>query len=186
MMPESRAKGFIVENVSKSFRGVHAVNGVSLHLRPGETVALVGPNGAGKSTLMQLMSGVDRIDAGAILVDGARADGLAPERIAALGVGRTFQTSRVFPALTIWDSVLIGRQLSLLRGEGRTLIDPLRESLSVLFGLPFWRRRVARQEAVAEATLKLFGDRLWPKREAQASSLSYANRRRLEIARAGG
>ena len=102
---------------------------------------------------------VDRIDAGAIFVDGARVDGLAPERIAALGVGRTFQTSRVFPALTIWDSVLVGRQLALLRGEGRRLIDPVRETLAVLFGLPFWRRRVAYQEAVAEATLKLFGDR---------------------------
>ena len=177
------SKGLVAKGLVRAFGGVRAVNNVSFVLRPGETLALIGPNGAGKSTIVQLLSGVERPDEGRIQVDGTRIDGLAPEKILRKGVGRTFQTSRVFPALSVWDSVLIGNQCNALRASGGRLLDPFSEVVGVLFRLPFWRRRVAEQAAEAEAIIKLFGDRLWPRRNDPAFSLSYANRRRLEIAR---
>src|SRR5262245_28047331 len=87
-----------------SFGGVTAVDGVSLNLHRGELLGVIGPNGAGKSTLIQLITGFARLGGGAIRLAGERIDGLSPEAIAAHGVARTFQTSRVFPGLSVWDS----------------------------------------------------------------------------------
>lgn len=177
-------QGIHVQGVSRHFSGVRAVDDVSFNLARGETLALVGPNGAGKSTLIQLISGIERLSGGHIWVDGRRIDRLPPERIARLGVGRSFQTSRVFPALSVWDSVMLGTQARLLRRPGsRYLINPLYELLAGLVPLPAWRKRVQEQEAIVRETLQLFGERLWPRRSQPAFSLSYANRRRLEIAR---
>lgn len=176
--------GLAVQDVSRHFSGVTAVDCVSLALEPGETLALVGPNGAGKSTLIQLISGVDRISSGRIFLNGRRIDRLPPERIARLGVGRSFQTSRVFPALSVWDSVMLGTQANLLSGgHGKILANAAHEVLAIMFNTSGWRRRIERQEAIARETLQLFGDRLWPRKDQPAFSLSYANRRRLEIAR---
>ena len=173
-----------LESVSRHYDGVKAVDDVSLTLPPGETLALVGPNGAGKSTLIQLISGVAGLTSGRIWLDGKRIDKLPPERIARLGVGRSFQTSRVFPALTVWDSVMLGTQARLLgAGERGWLKDPFSELMASLLPTPSWRRRMAEQEDVVRDILQLFGDRLWPRRDQPAYSLSYANRRRLEIAR---
>jgi len=180
----STMQGIHVQGVSRHFDGVKAVDDVSFSLAPGETLALVGPNGAGKSTLIQLISGIDRLSGGHIMVDGRRIDRLPPERIARLGIGRSFQTSRVFPALSVWDSVMLGTQARLLRREhGRFLVNPLYELLAGLLPLRGWRKKVEGQEAIVRETLQLFGDRLWPRRHQPAFSLSYANRRRLEIAR---
>ncbi|CAM5485612.1 ABC transporter ATP-binding protein [Eoetvoesiella caeni] len=176
--------GLAVQDVSRHFSGVTAVDCVSLALEPGETLALVGPNGAGKSTLIQLISGVDRISSGRIFLNGRRIDRLPPERIARLGVGRSFQTSRVFPALSVWDSVMLGTQANLLSGgHGKILANAAHEVLATMFNTSGWRHRIERQEAIARETLQLFGDRLWPRKDQPAFSLSYANRRRLEIAR---
>ncbi|QIM47991.1 ABC transporter ATP-binding protein [Pusillimonas sp. DMV24BSW_D] len=177
------AAGFHVDHVSRHFSGVKAVNDVTFTLAAGETLALVGPNGAGKSTLLQMMSGVERLTSGFITLNGRRIDHLPPERVARLGVGRSFQTSRVFPALSVWDSVMVGTQAPLLRTGSGLLVNPLHELFATLFGTAGWRARVQAQEALAEETLKLFGERLWPRRHQPAFSLSYANRRRLEIAR---
>ncbi|MDE1190891.1 MAG: ABC transporter ATP-binding protein [Arachidicoccus sp.] len=191
--PGSTQPGLHVQGLSRHFSGVKAVDDVSFDLLPGEILALVGPNGAGKSTLIQLVSGVERPTAGRILLGDVRLDGRGPERIARLGMGRSFQTSRVFPALTVWDSVRLGTQAGLLRGGGTMhkdpgsghgrLSNPLAEIAGELLGLPGWRRRRAEADARAETALKRFGDRLWPRRDQPAFSLSYANRRRLEIAR---
>ena len=176
--------GLVVEKIGRAFGGVRAVDEVSFTLRAGETIALVGPNGAGKSTVVQLLSGVSRIDTGRIFLNGRRIDRLLSDRIARLGLLRSFQTSRVFPALSIWDSVRVGTHAALLRGRGgHGLISTPFALAGALFGLPSWRGRLAGQDARAEAALKLFGDRLWPRRHDPAFSLSYANRRRLEIAR---
>lgn len=178
-------KALRLENVSRHYEGVKAVDDVSLALPPGETLALVGPNGAGKSTLIQLISGVASLSSGRIWLDGRRIDKLPPERIARLGVGRSFQTSRVFPALTVWDSVMLGTQARLLsegRASGR-LKNPFGELMASLLHTPGWRRQVQEQETVVHDILQLFGERLWPRRHQPAYTLSYANRRRLEIAR---
>lgn len=176
-------EALVADHISRVFGGVRAVDDVSFRLSAGETVALVGPNGAGKSTVVQLLSGVSAVDGGRILLGDRRIDRLPADRIARLGLLRSFQTSRVFPALSVWDSVLVGTHASLLRRGEHGLIGTLPTLAGALFGLPFWRRRVSAQEARAEAALKLFGDRLWPRRREPAFSLSYANRRRLEIAR---
>lgn len=177
-------KGLVVRNVSRHFKGVTAVGDVSLVLSPGETLALVGPNGAGKSTLIQMITGVERVSSGHIFLNGRRIDRLPPERIARLGVGRSFQTSRVFPAMSVWDSVMLGTQARLLsNGPGKMMTGTAHEVLAILFNTAGWRRRVERQERVAREALQLFGDRLWPSKDQPAFSLSYANRRRLEIAR---
>lgn len=175
--------GFQVNRVSRHFSGVKAVNEVTFTLAAGETLALVGPNGAGKSTLIQMMTGVERLTSGQIHLNGRRIDRLPPERIARLGVGRSFQTSRVFPALSVWDSVMVGTQAKLLQTTTGFLADPVHEIFATLLGTNGWRQRVQAQEAIAEDTLKLFSDRLWPYRNQPAFTLSYANRRRLEIAR---
>ncbi|WP_130357529.1 ABC transporter ATP-binding protein [Pigmentiphaga kullae] len=184
MTTRDEQRGLRVERLSRHFRGVKAVDDVSFAVAPGQTVALVGPNGAGKSTLIQLLSGVEKPSSGHVFLDGRRIDGLAPERIARLGLGRSFQTSRVFPALSVWDSVMLGTQAGLLRRTGSArLVDPLTEIAGELLGLPAWRRRRAEAHERARAALQRFGERLWPRRDQPAYSLSYANRRRLELAR---
>ena len=174
-----------IRGVTRHFGGVVAAENINLTFPKGEFVAVVGPNGAGKSTLLQMISGVIRPNCGEIQLGERKISGLKPESIAALGISRTFQTSRVFPSLTIFDSVMTGTQAELI-GGGRT---PVRfgfaqEFASVLLRLPAYRHRQEELEAEAEAVMKLFGDRLWPRRDDQAFSLSFANRRRLEIARA--
>jgi len=173
-----------IAHLTRRFGGLKAVDDVSFSVAAGETIAVVGPNGAGKSTLFQLINGVLRPDRGSIRLDGEELVGREPEAIAALGVGRTFQTSRVFPALSILDSVRIGQTPALI-GGGRhgARRDPFFEIVSAL--LPQGRRAErAALDARVRSVLELFGDRLWPRRADRADSLSYANRRRLEIARA--
>jgi len=173
------------EGLTRAFGGLVTVNNVSLRVAPGERVAIVGPNGAGKSTLFQLISGVERLDAGRLWLGDQELTGMRAEDIAALGIARTFQTSRVFPGLTIWDSVRIGLHLSLI-GGGRygPRVNPLAEIVQSLVPSARHRRRLQELDEEAEKVLKFFGDRLWPRRFNLAASLSYANRRRLEIARA--
>jgi ABC-type branched-subunit amino acid transport system ATPase component len=174
-----------VEGLTVIFGGLRAVDNVSFEAGRGEILSIVGPNGAGKSTLVQTITGFVRPSQGSVLLDGTPLDGLSPDGVAALGVARTFQTSRVFPALTVVDSVLVGTQRRLI-GGGRdaTIFGGFAEPLAALVGLPRYRKRQAECAEKAEAVMRLFGERLWPRRDQPAHSLSYANRRRLEIARA--
>jgi ABC-type branched-subunit amino acid transport system ATPase component len=96
-----------VQDVRKSFGGVTAVNGVSLRLDPARIYGLIGPNGSGKTTLFNCITGVERRDAGRVMLHGERIDGLPPYRIAQKGVGRTFQVIRVFPELTALENLLV-------------------------------------------------------------------------------
>jgi ABC-type branched-subunit amino acid transport system ATPase component len=162
-----------VREVSVTFGGLAALKRVSFTLGENEIVGLIGPNGAGKTTLFNCLSGFQAPDEGSMRFAGARLEARAPHEIAGLGVARTFQTSRVFKRMTVLDHVLIGRYRHQRAGLWGAVIRP---------GWVADEERAARERGLA--TLGLFEDRLLPRINDFADSLSYANRRRLEIARA--
>jgi ABC-type branched-subunit amino acid transport system ATPase component len=94
-------------DVSKSFGGIHALQSVSLHLMPGQILGLIGPNGSGKTTLLNLISGLLSPSSGKIAVAGRDITGLPPHKIAHMGIGRTFQTIRLFANLTVLENVQV-------------------------------------------------------------------------------
>ncbi len=174
-----------VRGLARRFEGVTAVAGVDLDVAEGELVSIIGPNGAGKSTLFNLVSGLDRPDAGTVRFGGEDVTGAKPELLAARGLARTFQHGRVFGNLSVIDNVLVGAHTRLHRVRpGIPLLGPLLE-----LGLAAIRPGTVRAEeralrAEAEEILSLFGERLMPRLDHPTYSLSYANRRRVEIARA--
>jgi branched-chain amino acid transport system ATP-binding protein len=176
---------FDVRRVTRCFDGVTAVADVSFSVARGECVSVIGPNGAGKSTLFNLLSGADVPDEGVIRFDGEDVTGFAPERFAARGVARTFQHGRVFGNLSVLDNVLIGAHARLeLARRGLPGVGAVAELLRALFAPPGVRREQERLDGEARAILARFGSRLMPRIDSPAHSLSYANRRRVEIARA--
>ena len=148
-----------LEGVSKSFGGVAAVREFSLAVAEGEAKGLIGPNGAGKTTLFDLISGTLRADAGRIVFGGADVTGLKPHRRASLGMSRTFQLTRPFPRMSVADNVLVGR----------------------VFG---GSRRAGTGTAAEEASELLDQVSLLGKADLLAGSLTLAEQRRLELARA--
>jgi branched-chain amino acid transport system ATP-binding protein len=163
-----------LRKVSLSFGGLRSVSELDLVVKEGEIVSLIGPNGAGKTTVFNLITGVYRPDDGEILLDGRDIAGLAPHRINELGVARTFQTLRLFLNMTVKENVMAA-------AYGKTKAGPFRAMLRT----PGMRREEREIERLAEERLGFFGERLMGYRWNQpAYSLSYANRRRLEIARA--
>ena len=173
-----------IDRLTVSFGGVRAVDDLSLAIAGGDFLGVVGPNGAGKSTLVQAISGFARPLAGRIRLFGTDVTRASPSRRAALGLGRTFQTSRVFPALTVMESVLAGEQQRLIGNKDGRRIGPFGEVAAAILGSGGYARRQRAMAVRAEAVMQLFGDRLWSRRDDPAHSLSYANRRRLDIARA--
>ncbi len=174
-----------VEGVSRHFGGVTAVSGMALHVDQGELLSIIGPNGAGKTTLFNIVAGQDRPDAGTVRLDGRDTTGHGPERMAEQGLARTFQHGRVFANLTVLDNVLIGAHPRLHAARrGPPVLGSVLEILRGLVRPPADRREEAALVAEALAILARFGDRLTPRRDDPAHSLSYANRRRVEIARA--
>jgi branched-chain amino acid transport system ATP-binding protein len=145
-----------VESVSKSFRGLRAVQEASFEVPAASIVALIGPNGAGKTTCFNLIAGVFAPDAGAIRFDGRRIDGQRPDQICAAGIGRTFQIVKPFAGLSVLDNVMVG---ALLR-----------------------TRSTAAARAQSMAILERLG--LAAKAEAPAATLTLPERKRLEVARA--
>jgi ABC-type branched-subunit amino acid transport system ATPase component len=113
-----------ITGISKSFGGVKAVDGVSLSVKKGSITGLIGPNGSGKSTLFNLISGAEKKNSGgSIEFDGKQIDALPPHKRSELGMGRTFQTPRLFPGMTVLENTMVAPQGQ--RGE-RPLIAPLR------------------------------------------------------------
>jgi branched-chain amino acid transport system ATP-binding protein len=174
-----------VEAVARHFGGVRAVDGIDLDLAEGGLVSVIGPNGAGKTTLFNMIAGQDRPDGGRISLDGRDVTGWPPERLAAAGVARTFQHGRVFGNLSVLDNVLIGAHTRLHATSIRLpVIGALAELALALLRPPPLARQEAELREQARAILDMFGTRLIPRLDHPAHSLSYANRRRVEIARA--
>ncbi len=147
-----------VQQVTRRFGGVAALREVTFDVDTGEILGLIGPNGAGKTTLLNCISGVHRPDAGTITLDGTVISGLAPHRVARLGVGRTFQVVKPFGSMTVRENAAVG----------------------ALFGAS--RLRPARAFAAADEVLELLG--MAAKRDQPVGSLTIPDRKRLEVARA--
>jgi branched-chain amino acid transport system ATP-binding protein len=163
-----------LRGVDKSFGGLRVIADLDLVVKEHEIVSVIGPNGAGKTTLFNLITGIYRPDSGDIQFDGNNLVGVAPHKITERGVARTFQTLRLFLNMTVKENVMAAEY-------GRTKVGVLRSMLRT----PGARREEKEIHRVAEEKLSFFGDRLMGYRWDQpAYSLSYANRRRLEIARA--
>ncbi len=171
----------------RRFGGVHAVRGVDIAAEDGELVGIIGPNGAGKTTLFNLLSGLDRPDAGRISFADRNVTGWRPERLAAAGLARTFQHGRVFANLSVLDNVLVGahtRLRSVRPAAGVPVLGSALELLLALLRPPSVAAEERRLRDDAVGLLDMFGERLLPRLDHPAHSLSYANRRRVEIARA--
>ncbi|CDK00327.1 High-affinity branched-chain amino acid transport ATP-binding protein LivG [Microbacterium sp. C448] len=186
--PLLRATGLL-----KRFGGLTVVDDVSLDIGRGEVVSIIGPNGSGKTTSLNIITGVLRANAGTVELDGQRISGRKPHEIARLGLTRTFQNGRVIGNLTVADNVLVGlepaqtvgRPFARLRGiPGLRWFPLLAETMSALIPGAARRRQDRDDEERVTAELDRFGSRLAPRRGDYAYSLSYANRRRTEIARA--
>jgi branched-chain amino acid transport system ATP-binding protein len=163
-----------VSQLSKRFGGVRAVDGVDFHAEQGEIVGVIGPNGAGKTTLFNVVTGFYPADEGVMRFEGHRLNGLKPNQITKLGIARTFQAVRLFPAMTVMENAMVGQHSRTKSGV-----------VGALFALGHTRREEDHIRARAREMLAFFGDRLTGFREDQlASELAYADRRRLEIARA--
>jgi branched-chain amino acid transport system ATP-binding protein len=186
-----------VRGLSRHFGGVRAVDGVDLQVRRGEILSVIGPNGAGKTTLFNLVTGLIRPDGGEVNFGGERIEGLPPDRIAELGIARTYQNQRVFANLPVRENVLLGahRRLRHARALGTLSLKARRNPLVSFAGLLLETgrallrpKRVRAEEDALEAELDeilaIFGERLLPRKHEYANNLSYANRRRTEIARA--
>jgi branched-chain amino acid transport system ATP-binding protein len=174
-----------VRGVVRRFGGVTAVKSIDLDVPERGVVSIIGPNGAGKTTLFNMIGGQDAPDAGSIVFDGHPIAGHAPERIAGFGLARTFQHGRVFANLSVIDNLLVGATTRMRPTRNRIpVIGALAELAWALIGPPAARHEEAALRAEAREILALFGDRLIPRMDQPAYSLSYANRRRVEIARA--
>jgi ABC-type branched-subunit amino acid transport system ATPase component len=163
-----------LRGVSMAFGGLRVVDELDLHVDEGEIVSVIGPNGAGKTTLFNLVTGVYEPIAGEIVFEDRSIVGLDPHKITQRGIARTFQTLRLFLNMSVRDNVMAA-------SYGHTHAGVFRSMLRT----PGMRREEREIRELAERCLAFFGDRLMGYRWDQpAYSLSYANRRRLEIARA--
>jgi branched-chain amino acid transport system ATP-binding protein len=163
-----------IKGLTRDFGGVRAIDGLDLNVDAGEIVSVIGPNGAGKTTLFNLVTGMIPADQGEILFEGRSIVGLRPSQILEAGIARTFQTVRLFPEMSVRENVMVARHCRTRSGM-----------LKAIFRTPSFRREEQETRQRAERALAFFGSRLTGWRfDTPARSLSYANRRRLEIARA--
>ena len=163
-----------LRNVSMAFGGLNVVSELDLYVSEGEIVSVIGPNGAGKTTLFNLITGIYKPTGGDIVFAGESITGLEPHKITGKGIARTFQTLRLFLNMTVRENVMAAAYGHTRAGAFRSICRT-----------PGQRREEREIRELAEKRLAFFGERLMGYRWDQpAFSLSYANRRRLEIARA--
>ncbi|MCK1620714.1 ABC transporter ATP-binding protein [Bradyrhizobium sp. 159] len=184
-MAEQHLPMLSLRGLTRRFGGLTAVDAIDLDLARGELISIIGPNGAGKTTLFNLVTGLDRPDAGTVSFAGQDITGLSPERLAGHGIARTFQLGRVFGNLSVMDNVLIGAHTRLRAVKPAVpVIGPLLELGLALLRPSSVKAEEERLREEVKTILARFGERLLPRIEQRAYSLSYANRRRIEIARA--
>ncbi len=163
-----------ISGLRKGFGGIQALGGVDFHVDEGEVVSVIGPNGAGKTSFFNVITGMFAPDDGTIVFEGEDISGLDPSRITQRGIARTFQNVRLFPNMSILENVMVSQHCRTKQG---------------IYGAMFRTKAFREEEKLIEERAKdilaFFGDRLVGYRYDQAAFvLSYANRRRLEIARA--
>ena len=157
-----------LQDLSKRFGGLAALSDCSFSVQPGSITGLIGPNGAGKSTVFNLITGVLKPDGGRIFFRGENLVGLAPDQIAGRGLGRTFQTPRIFPTLSVWENLMVAGPVT--AGEG---------PLAALLGTGKARERARSDEA--HELIAFLG--LGSLTDAPASSLSGGQRKLLSLGR---
>ena len=165
-----------ISGLKKQFGGLLALGGVDFHIDEGEIVSVIGPNGAGKTTFFNVISGMFAPDEGNIIFEGRDIGGLTPDQITKRGISRTFQNVRLFPNMTVLENIMVAQHSRTSKGV-----------FPALFQTPGFRKEEREIRERARQVLGFFGTRLTGYRFDQpAFMLSYANRRRLEIARAMG
>ena len=157
------------DGVSKAFGGVQALDECVVEVAPGSIAGLIGPNGSGKTTLFNVITGYERVDSGEVYLNGTRITNLPPDKVFGLGIGRTFQLTRVFPRLTVMENMIVAahhsdRAQERERGRFR---NPLARA-----GGPATRRR-------AMELLEFTG--IASHAGALADTLSYGQRKLLEL-----
>jgi ABC-type branched-subunit amino acid transport system ATPase component len=163
-----------VVGVTKRFGGLSALNDLSFDVAEGEIVSIIGPNGAGKSTVFNVITGLYPPDDGDVRLRGETIVGLAPNRITRAGIARTFQNVHLFPNMTVMENAMVGQHCRSSAGVFGSILRT-----------PRVRQEEERIRERARESLGFFGSRLAGYRQDQlAFVLSYANRRRLEMARA--
>jgi branched-chain amino acid transport system ATP-binding protein len=160
-----------IDGVSKRFGGVLVLDGLDLTISRGSIKSLIGPNGAGKTTLFNIIDGLEQVDSGRVWFDGREITMLAPEKIAALGVGRTFQTNQIFEHLNVVENVLVGRFL-------KTRVSFAGAGL----WLPSTYREEHRNTVRAYEILEFLG--LYEKARRKVSQVSAMERKLIEMGRA--
>lgn len=165
-----------IANISKNFGGVKALEGISFTVSDGEVVGVIGPNGSGKSTLINVLTGFYTPSAGTITLDGDVISGSAPDVIRNRNIVRTFQNLRLVDEMTVIENVVAGLHTK-YKAAGGTLPAFIRS----LIGLPGAAKLDRECQELARTTLALVG--LAGREEQKVGSLSYAEQKRLEIAR---
>lgn len=160
-----------IQNLTKTFGGLTAVNQVSFDVEQGAVVGLIGPNGAGKTTVFNLITGNYKPDQGEILFAGKSIKGMQTHKIVSMGIARTFQTIRLFQNLSVLENALAGRHCRMTSGF-----------LSGMLKTPFEKKEEKAALRFSLAELEFVG--LKDQAAQKASNLSYGNQRLLEVARA--
>jgi len=160
-----------VQNVTKRFGGLIAVNDVAMSVQPREIFSVIGPNGAGKTTFFNLLTGIYKPDTGQVVLDGEAITGLSPDKVVAKGIGRTFQNIRLFGAMTVLENVMVARH----RHTHTSYLD-------AIFHTPRFHREEKKSKERATQLLEYMG--LSHRASELSRNLPYGEQRRLEIARA--
>jgi branched-chain amino acid transport system ATP-binding protein len=164
------AAALSIQDVTVQFGGICALDGAGLDIQPAEIRGLIGPNGSGKTTLFNAISGIHKPQKGKIFVFGAPITGLKPSEIALRGLGRTFQTSKLFPGMTVLENLMTGLHRRTKSGI-----------LSCGLGLPRSREEEKEAEHAAYRSLEFIG--MAPFASRRTSELSFGQQRMIEIAR---